>query len=152
MSHVHVHVLRVAKLLYLAPNRRRFHWSISQRILLRRKNIFDKCFKSSLSLFMPSFRFFQHLANTISPFWWAFLTEISPWPRCGLHVENIIHVLSLIYSLLFLLFILWWKYGVYISLVQNYWTINHNWSVNTLKPEQLCKKGLEFYRRLLICF
>ena len=53
---------------HFAPNRRRFHWSISQWILLRRKHIFIKSLKSSLSLFVPSFRFFQHPASTISPF------------------------------------------------------------------------------------
>ena len=46
-----------------APNRRRFHWSISRWILMRRKNIFDESLKSSLSLFVPSFRFFQHLTR-----------------------------------------------------------------------------------------
>ena len=66
---------------HLVPNRRRFHWSISRWILLCRKNIFGKSLLSCLSLFVPSFRFFQHLENMTSPFQWAFLTEISPWPR-----------------------------------------------------------------------
>ena len=43
---------------HFAPNRRRFHWSISRWILLLRKNIFGKSFQSSLSLFVSSFRFF----------------------------------------------------------------------------------------------
>ena len=44
---------------HFAPNRRRFHWLISQWILLRRKHIFGKSLKSSLGLFVPSFRFFS---------------------------------------------------------------------------------------------
>ena len=43
---------------HFAPNRRRFHWSISRWTLLLRKNIFGKRFQSSLSLFVPSFRIF----------------------------------------------------------------------------------------------
>ena len=43
---------------HFAPNQSRFHWSISRWILLRRKNIFGKSLKSSLSLFVLSFRFF----------------------------------------------------------------------------------------------
>ena len=42
---------------HFAPNRRRFHWSIFRWMLLCRKNIFSK--KWSLSLFVPSFRFFS---------------------------------------------------------------------------------------------
>ena len=38
---------------HFAPNRRRFHWSISQWILLRGKNLFGKSYKSNLSLFLP---------------------------------------------------------------------------------------------------
>ena len=53
---------------HFASNRRRFHWSISHWILLRQKHIFGKSLRSSLSLFAPSFRFFQHLASMISPF------------------------------------------------------------------------------------
>ena len=37
---------------HFAPNRRRFHWSIFQWILLRRKNLRQKL-KSNLTLFMP---------------------------------------------------------------------------------------------------
>ena len=53
---------------HFAPNRRRFHWSISQWILLRRKQMFGKSLRSSLSLFVPSFIFFQHFASMMSPF------------------------------------------------------------------------------------
>ena len=53
---------------HFGPNQRRFPLSISRWILLRRKNIFGKGFKSSLSLFVPSVRFFQYLTNMISPF------------------------------------------------------------------------------------
>ena len=53
---------------HFAPNRRLFHWSISQWILLRRKHIFGKSLRSSLSLFVPSFGFYQHSASMISPF------------------------------------------------------------------------------------
>ena len=44
---------------HFAPNRRRFHWSISQWILLRWKHIFGKSLRSSLYLFVPSFKFFN---------------------------------------------------------------------------------------------
>ena len=79
---------------HFAPNRRRFHWSNSRWILLRRKNIFGKRLKLSFSLFVASFRFFQPLENTISPYKWAFLTEIGPWPRIqlfsALHYDDVI--------------------------------------------------------------
>ena len=66
---------------HFATNRRQFHWSIYRWILLRRKNISGKSLKSSLSLFVPSLRIFQHLENMISPFYLPFLTEMGPWPR-----------------------------------------------------------------------
>ena len=50
---------------HFAPNRRRFHLSISRWILLLRKNIFGKSFHPSLSLFVPIFRIFKHLANML---------------------------------------------------------------------------------------
>ena len=53
---------------HFAPNRRRFHWSISRWIWLRRKNIFSKSLRSSLSLFEPSFIILQALTNIVSPF------------------------------------------------------------------------------------
>ena len=78
---------------HFAPNRRRFHWSISWWIFLCRTHVFGKSLKSSLSLFVASFRFFQHLSSMISPFYWAFLTEIGPWPRsCYKEFCSNIHV------------------------------------------------------------
>ena len=59
---------------HFAPNRRRFHWSISRWILLCRKHVFSKSLKSSLSLFVPSLRFFHHLANII--YIWKSITEM----------------------------------------------------------------------------
>ena len=52
---------------HFATNWRRINGSISRWILLlHRKNIFDKSFKSSLSLFV--LQIFQHLENMISSF------------------------------------------------------------------------------------
>ena len=41
---------------HFAPNLRRFHWSISRWILLIRKNIFGKSFKSSFSFICAEFQ------------------------------------------------------------------------------------------------
>ena len=67
--YIHLHMIGLIGTVtcHLATNRRRFHWSISRWILVRRQNIFGKSLKSSLSLFVPGFRFFQHLENMISP-------------------------------------------------------------------------------------
>ena len=40
------------------PNRRRIQWSVSRWDIFAPKNIFDDSLKSSLSLFVPSFRGF----------------------------------------------------------------------------------------------
>ena len=54
---------------HFASSWHRVHWSISRWILLRRKYIFGKSLKSSLSLYVPSLRFFNIIkANIVSPF------------------------------------------------------------------------------------
>ena len=53
---------------HFAPNQRRFQWSISRWILLRRNKIFIKKFKVELQFILPSFRFLQHQENMISLF------------------------------------------------------------------------------------
>ena len=57
---------------HLAPNRRRFHWSISRWIMLGWKNIFGKSLKSNLSLFVPRFSF-----STVSEYYITILVSIS---------------------------------------------------------------------------
>ena len=61
---------------HLAPNRRRFHWSISQWILLHRKIIFCKSLKFICADFQIFAIFWKHeitVLAKISP-------EIGPWP------------------------------------------------------------------------
>ena len=84
---------------HFAPNRRRFHWSIPRWILLCRRNIFGKSLKASVSLFVPSFRFFQHLENMIAscicwtgPFEFRWLKEYIHNPSYYRHQIGSIHL------------------------------------------------------------
>ena len=62
LRHIYIHLHTICLIgmtelgtatFHFAPNRRWFHWSISQWILLRGKNLFGKSLKSNLSLFLP---------------------------------------------------------------------------------------------------
>ena len=48
---------------HLAPNQRRFQWSISRWLLLRRNNIFDKKFKVELKFIIAEFQIFSTLSK-----------------------------------------------------------------------------------------
>ena len=45
---------------HFAPNQRRFQWSISRWVLLRRNNIFGKKFKVELKFICAEIQIFQH--------------------------------------------------------------------------------------------